>query len=265
MEKIIFGLCIVSSIALYAQERLPSTVEHALRITLAATDTIASDQGDELARQAFQKVIEGNYEASLSMVLEGIEMFPSNFILQANLASLLGDYAGSFSGALHGAMINRSQQIFNKLMSEVEGQHPADVFYLKNEYFFRFRLYKEQYELGLEKIAYYQGTEKWNSCASSCYYTQGVGAAQYARELLLKGNKSLAFDYAQKAIIAWAQHFSYSNSYYNSYVHYALALGILGYKDEMMKALQRSADLIKKDLSFNEFREVVEFIEAMEA
>lgn len=262
MKKTILGLYIFSPIILCAQER---TVERALLITLAMTDTVNSYQADEVGRQAFQKVREGNYGASLCMILEALKRFPSNFSLQANLASLLGDYAGSFSGSLHDAMINKSQQIFNKLVDEIEGQHMADVFYFKNEYFFRFKLYKEQYQLGLEKITYYQGIDKWNSCAASCYYTQGVGAAQYARELLITGNKQLAFDYAQKALIAWAQYFSYSNNYYNAYVHYALALGILGYKDEMMKALQRSADLIKKDLSFNEFREVVEFIEAMKA
>lgn len=120
MKKIVFGLCIVSSITLCAQEQAVSIVEQALRIELATTDTVILDKADELGKQAFQEAMEGDYGASLSMILEGIAMFPSNFILQANLASLLGDYAGSFSGALHDAMINKSQQIFKKLMSEVE-------------------------------------------------------------------------------------------------------------------------------------------------
>lgn len=57
-----------------------------------------------------------------------------------------------------------------------------------------------------------------------------------------------------------AQYFTYDHNYYNSYVHYALALGILGYEDEMMKALQRSADLIHKDLSYTEFKDVTDFV-----
>ena len=54
------------------------------------------------------------------------------------------------------------------------------------------------------------------------------------------------------------QHFTHENDYYNSYVHYALALGILGYRTEMLRALQRSAQLINKDLTYHEFTEVID-------
>jgi hypothetical protein len=92
------------------------------------------------------------------------------------------------------------------------------------------------------------------------YYFQGVGAANYAKQLLVKQETSLALEYAEKAIFAWAQYFSYFNTYYNAYVHYGLALGILGHEQDMMRALQRGADLIKTDLNFHEFKEIIEFI-----
>lgn len=92
------------------------------------------------------------------------------------------------------------------------------------------------------------------------YYSQGVGASNYALELYQKGDKKLAQFYAQKALIAWAQCFSYDNNYYNAYVHYALSSGLLGYKEEMLRALQRSAELIHQDLNYPEFKKVIELI-----
>ncbi len=68
----------------------------------------------------------------------------------------------------------------------------------------------------------------------------------------------------QKALVALAQYFSYENDYYNSYVHYALALEIIGYKEEMMRALQLSASIINRDLSYHEFKEVINFIDGIE-
>lgn len=76
-----------------------------------------------------------------------------------------------------------------------------------------------------------------------------------------KGLKAQAYEYGQKAIVAWAQYFSYKNDYYNAYVHYALALGILDYHEEMMRALHRSSIMIGKDLDYFEFKEITDFIE----
>ena len=92
------------------------------------------------------------------------------------------------------------------------------------------------------------------------YYFQGVGAANYAKQLLLEHNETLAKEYARKAVIAWAQYMSYCNDYYNAYVHYGLALGILGETKEMIRALQRGAKLIHTDLDYYEFREVIEYV-----
>lgn len=77
----------------------------------------------------------------------------------------------------------------------------------------------------------------------------------------MDGNKQIAVDYAQKAFIAWAQHFSVCNDYYNSYVHYAYALAILGKNQEMMVALHKSAALIKKDFDYHEFKNLLAWVE----
>ena len=95
------------------------------------------------------------------------------------------------------------------------------------------------------------------------YYSQGVGASNYAYKLYQAGNRALAMVYAQKALVAWAQCLSYDNNYYNAYVHYGLTLGILGDKTEMLRALQRGAELIHQDLTYPEFKKVIELIDKL--
>ena len=95
------------------------------------------------------------------------------------------------------------------------------------------------------------------------YYSQGVGASNYAYQLYQEGNQTLAMVYAQKALVAWAQCFSYDNNYYNAYVHYGLTLGILGDKTEMLRALHRGAALIHQDLNYPEFKKVIEMVDKL--
>lgn len=229
---------------------------------LKQSDTIESDEADVIDSQVSQKIQAGDYYAAVEAVIEGLNEFSTDFGLQARLASLIGDYAGGFEEPLKGQLIDKSKALFDKLLSQVENQSKRKRYFFRNEYYYRFGLYKNQYELGVQKVIDYWGTSEWNNrIAGSCYYVQGVGAANYARQLLIEGNGPLALDYAHKALVAWAQHFSYRNDYYNSYVHYALALGILGHTEEMKRALFRSAHLINKDLSFHELKEVIDFIE----
>ncbi len=239
-------------------------IEQALNFELPPTSTIVSEEANQLSEAAFKKVQEGNYGEAINITLSALKKFPKDFTLQSDLAALLGDCSEITPLPLKDRMIQKSKTMFDSLLKEADGQ-PKEAFYpFKNEYYFRFALYREQYELGLMRVADYWGTNEWTSLGFKGYYSQGVGASNYARKLLEEGNHSLALDYAQKAIVAWAQYFSYKNDYYNSYVHYALALGILGYKEEMMRALERSASLINRDLSYHEFKEVKDFIEKIE-
>lgn len=112
----------------------------------------------------------------------------------------------------------------------------GDKYLFLNEYYYRYKLHQEQYENGLSAIEWYAIHAKEQLFRG--YYFQGVGAANYAKQLIQKGEKELACEYADKAIISWAQHFSHKNDYYNSYVHYGLALGILGHEQEMMRAFK---------------------------
>ena len=252
----------------FGHEHKNAIIEAALKFELSATDTIISSEASKISLQASKEVGESHYKEALSIIINGLKKFPQNFILQTDLAFLLGDCAEVTPPQFIGndfkdKMINRSKQIFDKLMQECECQPKAELYRFKHGYFYRFRMFHELYELGLARVEDYWGTTKWESIGCG-YYSQGVGAARYARKLLEDGKKSLALDYAQKAIVAWAQFFSYKNDYYNAYVHYALALGILGHKDEMTRALTRSASIIKSDLDYFEFKNVIDFVNSTE-
>lgn len=236
-------------------------IERALAFELPSTNTIVSPEAEKLSGEASKKVHKSNYEEAIEITLLGLEKFPNNFTLQSDLAALIGDCSEITPSPLKERMIQKSKTMFDRLLKEVDGQ-PKKLFYsFKNEYYFRFALYREQYELGIMRVADYWGTDQWPSRGFGGYYGQGVGAARYAQKLLQEGKRSLALEYAQKAVVAWAQYFSYKNDYYNAYVHYALALGILGYKEEMMRALQKSASMINRDMNYYEFKEVIDFIE----
>lgn len=254
----------IDTIKLSDRDHKDVIIEYVLGMELPVTDTIVSEEANKFSEQATQKVHEGNYEEAINITLSGLKKFPRSFLLQSDLASLFGDCSEITQAPLKDRMVQRAKQMFDRLMQEVNGQSKAAVYDFKNEYYYRFAKYCEQYELGLAKVLDYWGTDEWDSVGYRGYYSQGVGAANYARKLLVEGDKAGALDYAQKAIVAWAQYFSYRNDYYNAYVHYALALGLLGYKEEMMRALKRSASFIKRDLDYFEFKEVIDFVEGIE-
>jgi hypothetical protein len=247
-----------------SQEDKNAIIEQALNLELPPSNTIISEEAHAVNKEATRKVHEGNYEEAIAITVSGLKKFPKDFTLQSDLAALLGDCSEMTPAPLKDAMVYRSKAMFDRLLKEVDDQPKSAFYSFKNEYYFRFAQYREQYELGLMRVAEYWGTHEWASRGFNGYYSQGVGAAHYAKKLLEQRDKSRALDYAQKAVVAWAQYFSYENNYYNSYVHYALALGILGYKEEMLRALERSASLINRDLSYHEFEEVISFIEKIQ-
>ena len=195
---------------------------------MAITDTIISEDANKISEQANKKVHESNYEEAINEILEGLKKFPKNFALQSDLAALRGDCSEITPEPYKSKMIQRAKQLFDRLMKDVAAQPKNVVYDFKNEYYFRFAMYREQYENGSRRVSDYWATSEsaWDEEIRG-YYNQGVGAAHYAKKLIAEGNKQLALDYAQRAIVAWAQYFSYKNNYYNAFVHYALALEFL--------------------------------------
>jgi len=70
------------------------------------------------------------------------------------------------------------------------------------------------------------------------------------------GRKRFAELWARRAISAWDKFLKFKGDYYNAYVHYALAHGILGRVKEMEAALEKSARLSQKPPSYREFADV---------
>lgn len=217
---------------------------------------------EEYKKRISEKLVACEYVAALEIVVGGLEQYTKDFILQTYFAALLGDISEKYTQPLKDELVEKSKQTFNKLLTEVDQQPLRDTYRFKNEYYFRFAEYEKQYTLGKAMIADYWNSPQWsNEVGAAAYYYQGVGATYCAKKLLLEGKNKGAREYAHKALLAWAQYFSYENDFYNAYAHYALTLGILGDKEEMMRALQRGADLAKKDLLYHEFQEVIIFID----
>lgn len=247
------------AIAFFNQLLIPSAiVDRALDITLQPSDKNTSQAVSSITQKTIEHVMACDYEKALEIILLGIEQFPHSFRLQHWFATLLGDHSENFTEIVKENMEKKSKECFIKLMNEIEDQEISDIYRFKNEYFFRFADFKNQYQNGIEMVSYCN--EKSLSVVNGYYY-QGVGAAYYSKQLLIENEKELALEYAQKSLAAWEHYFSYENDYYNSYVHYALALGILGYSQKALQALQHSAQLISRDLTYHEFTEVIEFLE----
>ena len=188
------------------QRPIESVIEEALCFELPPTDTFFSEGADRNGKRVFRKITEGNYEAAFRIVFEGLKEFPTNFDAQSLFASLLGDYSEHFSGVLKERMIARSKAIFEKLLCELDGQTKDEVIYcFLNEYNFRLKKYKDQYEHGQRTVARYWNTAKRKHLGVNGYYSQGVGAAHYAKQLFIEGQQRRAREYAQKALVAWAQ------------------------------------------------------------
>ncbi|HEV2601796.1 MAG TPA: hypothetical protein VGT41_05910 [Candidatus Babeliales bacterium] len=235
----------------------------ALCASLPQTTVMSHENAFEYTKQALRATSDGDYEKSLATILHGLEKFPQSFTLQTYLAISIAHFSKLYNEPFKNILEKISKTVFDKLMNEVDEQPKADSYNFKNEYFHRFGMYLEQYEAGIAMMYDYWRTPEWTHYAATAYYRQAVGATCHAKELLLKGKRKHALIQAQTALVAWAQHFNYADASHNALVHYALALGILGYRQEMMHALHQSAHLINKDLDYIEFQEIITFINAI--
>jgi hypothetical protein len=162
---------------------------------------------------------------------------------------VLGDYADGLAGAEQERLKRKSCGILRKLTRKLGNIRWEWNISTRNEYYYHSGQFRQQYELGLESAA---GGHQWG------YYGQGVGAANYAYGHAAAGRRGYAALWARRAVSSWENFFKFKADYYNAYVHYALALGVLGRLAEMEAALKKSAALSGKPQSYREFAEVRE-------
>ena len=198
-----------------------------------------------------------NYKKATAHAKLGFKLFPDDTIAQFTYYSIMADYALSEDSLKFNKMHKEATQGMKKLFKKTSGRGISIAFkkVMKNEYYFQTKQYKKQYYLG---ITGYQRSKDFHDM-----YSAGVGGAQHALVLARKKNYRMAKNWAQKSVDAWKIYLDNHKTYYNPYVHLALAYGILGKKKEMMSSLKTSSKLCKKPLSYREFQEVREWVDEL--
>jgi len=198
----------------------------------------------ESYKKIWKAVEDAEYGRAMSLLTPLYRKYPRDFKVAKTYAMALGDYAEILGGARGKALKARSRAMLRGLLRKLGNVRWEWNIAARNEYYYHTGQFRKQYFLGREAAA---GGHNWG------YYGQGVGAANYAYAHAEGGRRGLAEMWARRAVEAWENFFKYKADYYNAYVHYALALGILGRPGEMEAALKKSARLSGKPDSYREF------------
>ena len=196
---------------------------------------------------AWAEIQAANYRKAINILSRVYRKYPHDSRVVSFYASTLADYGYALPPAKAEALRKRACALLKELLIRLRGAPFNLAYSTRNEYYYHSRQHDKQYHLGVEIVR--RGEKR-------AYYSQGVGAAWHAYPHAKAGRWHLARLWAKRAVRAWETLFKFSNKYYNSYVHYALALGILGRHKEMEAALARSARLAGKPKAYREFTEV---------
>lgn len=196
---------------------------------------------------AWKAIMDADYKKAVSFLTPAYKRYPKDFRVINFYASTFADYGESQPEAKRRALKRRGCKLLFGLLRRLHGVSRELSYSTRNEYYYHSAQHDKQYRLGLESV---RAGSKWG------YYSQGVGAAWHAYSHASKGCKYFAKLWAKRAVRAWENYFKFKADYYNAYVHYALALGILGRKVDMEAALKKSGRLSGKPDSYQEFRDI---------
>lgn len=216
---------------------------------VAAFMKISDEEWKEAAEAAWKAIQATEYKRAVDILDPLYRKYPHDVRVVKFYASTLADYAFSLRPARRRALQARGRKLLAGLMPRLRWVDRTLAYSTRNEYYYHSQKYDKQYALGLEFVK--AGTKK-------AYYSQGVGAAWQAYGHAKKGRRYLARLWAKRAVRGWENLFKVNDKYYNSYVHYALALGILGRAAEMEAALKRSAKLCGQPDTYHEFADIRE-------
>jgi hypothetical protein len=203
---------------------------------------------------AWKAIQVADYRKAIGILSKVYRKYPKDSRVVSFYASTLADYGYALPPKKAEALRKRACALLQGLLCRLRGVPFNLAYSTRNEYYYHSRQHDKQYHLGVEIVE--RGERR-------AYYSQGVGAAWHSYPHAKAGRWHLAKLWAKRAVRAWENLFKFSDKYYNSYVHYALALGILGRAKEMDAALLRSARLSGKPKSYREFTEVREKIAAL--
>lgn len=196
---------------------------------------------------AWKAIMDADYEKAIKILAPVYGKYPQDFRVIYFYASTLADYGESMPENERKRLKKRGCDLLRGLLRRLRGRSRELSYATRNEYYYHSAHPDKQYHLGLERV---RAGDKHG------YYSQGVGAACHAYVQAKRGRGYLAEMWAKRAIRAWENYFKFKADYYNAYVHYALALGIMERYGEMEAALAKSAKLSGKPRSYREFEEV---------
>lgn len=204
---------------------------------------------------AWKAIQAADYRKAINILTRVYKKYPKDSRVVSFYASTLADFGYSLPKAKQEALRKRACVLLKGVLGRLRWSSRELAYSTRNEYYYHSRQHDKQYYLGIEFV---------KAGVKRAYYSQGVGAAWHAYPHAKAGRWYLARLWAKRAVRAWENLFKFHDKYYNSYVHYALALGILGRMKDMEAALERSAHLSGKPASYKEFAEVREKISGLQ-
>jgi len=207
--------------------------------------------------KAWNYVKSAEYKKAFQTIEKALKIWPNDFLVKSSYASILGDYGEHCSPKVRKKCKKRACDIYRELMKQLRGKGNEVISSVLNEYYYHSAQRKKQYIHGVKTAA--------KGLKARGYYSQGVGAAWHAAELAQKQSAYWADFWARRAVRSWEKYFELIPDYYNAYVHYALALGILRRTGDMEKALRKAGKLSGKPQSYKEFSEVRGIINSLKS
>lgn len=198
---------------------------------------MSSDQEEQFHQKIRKVYNSGDCANAVALSIEFLQKFPQSLLARYCYAVMHGDYSYS---PVHGeAEKQRLLAIAKQGMAELYNDPQRNqwdakfVRRVRNEYYWFFELYDEQYGLGVELLA--QEEEG--------HYSACVGASMMALKMLKAKSKSQAEDWAKRSLYHFAEFEKVSPDWYNINFFAAQALACLGKYEE---ALATYKDMYRK-------------------
>lgn len=190
---------------------------------------------EKLKAKTREYIFKAQYTKAQKYLLKQKNNYPNLLFIKATLASITCETAFYKDEKTMRKEFTKAAGRLKRLL-KLNSEIKDDNGYRNlNEYYWFSKQYKKQYLLGVKKL-------KTNDKRG--YYSQGVGAVNYAAKLKAHGKEKESLAWAKKAEKAWICFFKYrTTKYYDPWAWYALSLGLQGKKSEMEKAIKKSAKL----------------------
>lgn len=185
-------------------------------------------------------IYKAKYKEAYKYLMDAKKKYPGSYYIASKLATLNAEESYLLSEKERNKAFKEAAKKLRVLLYSTNGATQALKGRNMNEYYWFSQQHYKQYRLGVKEV---------KAKDMSGLYSQGVGAANHAYKLLLKGKRSLGVKWALRSQKAWEGYFEHcTKKYHDPWYWYAMALGLQGKEKEMKKALERSAKLSGKNL-----------------